>query len=173
MAYTKLFKVCQDAPLGYQSVNQAVDNNTALKDLYNEKHSIGVGGNNIYGVPLLNIGRHDDILIARTVAHFTVDTTAPTPTLSTTMSGPMFGSGVQYQRLGTGQWRLFVSTPQRFGATALCRSTASIDRKASCYVTYGGTSGPSIIVTTWEVDAGTFVETDLDFSLAIWAQRAA
>lgn len=172
MAYTKLFKVCQDAPLGYQSVNQAVDNNTALKDLYDAKHSLGMGGNNIHGVPLLNVGRHDDILIARTVAHFVVDSSTSTTTLTTTMSGPIFGSALQYRRIGTGRWQIYISTPQRFGATALCRSTASTDRKATCYASYSNSEGPSVYVTTWTIGAG-WGYADLDFSLTIWTQRAA
>lgn len=165
MAYSKLFLTTQDHAIGFQSMNQAIDNNAALKDLYEAKHSLGVGGNSPYGFPLRSVGRHDDIVIARSVSRYGVDTSLAVPALTVLQPGSMPSFA---QRMGTGQWRIFVSTPQLFGAVALMESSASIDRKASVYPAYDPATGPQVIVTT----RSAWAEADLPFSLIIWAQAA-
>lgn len=86
MSYVKLFKVTQDFPLGYQTLNQAIDNNEALKDLYDVKHFIPSGNNGAFTSDFMTVGRHDDILIARTVADFWVDTSVADPVLTPRVS---------------------------------------------------------------------------------------
>lgn len=169
MSYLKLPKTCSDHAIGFQSVNQAIDNNAALLSAFDVRHSIGVGGNSPYGFPMRAVGRHDDILIARTVADFAVDTTLPTPGLVVRLSGPILGA-LFYTRLAVGQWRIFVSTSQRVAAVALMKSTASVDYKANCYVSYDPSTGPSIAVTTWNI--ATPITADLPFSLVLWAETA-
>lgn len=164
MSYLKLFTTVQDHAVGFQSVNQAIDNDDALNAAFDLSHSIGINGNSPPGYPTKAIGRHDDILIARTVANFTVDTTLAVPTLSAIVAGPVFGS-LYYTRLAAGQWQIFLATPQLFAAVALMTSTASVDRKATCFRV--GTI-PSIIVSTWVVSTATL--TDLPFQLQIWTQ---
>lgn len=171
MAYSKLPLTTQDHFIGYQSVNQAIDNNQALADLYDAKHSLGVGGGNPFGMPTRAVGRHDDILIARSVADFEVDTSIATPTLRALVNGPIFG-GVVYQRVAAGRWRIFVATPQLVGAVALMKSTTSVDQKATCYLIYDPTRGPTISVSTWVQDAGSWTTDDLPFSLVVWTQQA-
>lgn len=169
MSYVKLPTTVQDHAVGFQSVNQAIDNNSALYVHFRAKHSVGVDGNSPYGRPLSAVGRHDDILIARSVADFKVDTSLPTPALSTVVSGPIFG-GLTYTRLGTGQWQIFIATPQLYAATALMKSSASVDYKATCYRTTSLTQGPSFIVSTWNV--ATAALANLPFSLIVWTQIA-
>lgn len=171
MSYVKLPKTTQDHFVGYQSVNQAIDNNAALLSLYDAKHAQGVGGFNAQMRPLNAIGRHDDILIARSVGEFDVDTTLATPSLKPRMLGPLFGS-LQYDRLAAGQWRIYLASPQLVGAVALMKSSASVDEKATCYTVYDTSRGPSVIVTTWLRDSGAWAPADLPFSLIVWAQTA-
>jgi hypothetical protein len=172
VSYLKLPLTTQDHCVGYQSVVQAINNNGALVDAFDAKHSIGVGGESPYGQPTKAIGRHDDILIARSVADFDVDTTLPIPALSTIVTGPVLVGlgGLNYTRLGTGQWQIFLATPQLYAAVALMKSTASSDRKATCYRATSLTQGPSVIVSTWNV--ATPALADLPFSLIVWTQAA-
>lgn len=167
MSYAKLPTTVQDHAIGFQSVNQATNNNSALFVQFRAKHSIGIDGNSPYGQPTKAVGRHDDILIARSVAELDVDTTLPTPALQVILLGPLFGPFV-YTRLGTGQWQIFLSTAQLFGAVALLKSSSSVDRKATCYRASSPSVGPSIIVSTWDV--ATAARADLPFSIVVWTQ---
>ena len=169
MSYLKLPKTTQDHCVGYQSVVQAVDNNAALLAAFDAKHSIGIGGNSPQGQPTRAIGRHDDILIARSVADFDVDTAPSTPVLVALLAGPNFGA-LQYVRLGTGQWRIFLGTPQLFAVVALMKSTASVDRKANCFLSNSPSIGPFVTVSTWDVSTAALA--DLPFSLVVWTQAA-
>ncbi len=168
MSYLKLPKTTMGHAVGYQTVNQAIDNNAALVTAFDAKHSLGVGGSSPYGFPTYAVGRHDDILIARTVVDFYVDTSPLVPLLTIRVGGPVLGSLLRYTRLATGQWRIFLATGQLFGCVALMKSTASVDRKATCYATYDPAIGPSVIVSTWNVATPTL--SDFDFSMQIWTQ---
>ena len=169
MSYLKLPKTVQDHCVGYQSAVQAIDNNAALVEAFDAKHSIGIGGNSPPGQPTRAVGRHDDMVIARSVADFDVDTSVPTPVLVSLVAGPIFGA-LQYARLAAGQWRIFFGTSQLFAAVALMKSTASADRKATCYAVSTPSQGPSVIVSTWDVATATM--DDLPFSLVVWTSAA-
>lgn len=170
MSYVKLFQTVQDHAVGFQSINQARDNNTALSTLLDAKHSTGVNGQSPPGRPFEAVGRHDDICIARTVAHLVVDDLVVPTRLRALVTGPMLPILVA-QQLQMGQWQIFVSTPSVFAAVATPVSTATVDRKATAYLTQSPSQGPSVIVTTWEQDAGSWAMTDYDFSLVFWAKR--
>lgn len=169
MSYVKLPKVTQDYAVGFQSVNQARDNNTALLAQLDAKHSIGAGGQSPPGRPFEAVGRHDDIVIARTVAHFTVDSAVVPTRLRQLVTGPMLPVLVA-QQLQTGQWQIFVSTPHLFWAHATPTASSAVGRKATAYLTQTPDQGASIIVTTWERGAS-WAKTDFDFSLVFWAKR--
>lgn len=172
MSYVKLFTTVQDHAVGQQSVVQAIDNNAALLTAFDAKHSIGIGGESPYGFPAKALGRHDDILIARSVADFEIDNTTTTTRLKALVSGHIFGSLV-YSRLAAGQWQILIATPQLFGAVALMKSTASVDYKANCYRVSSTTTGANIIVSTWNVNSGgTAALADLPFSLVVWTEIA-
>lgn len=167
MSYLKLPKTTQDHAVGLQSVNQAVDNNAELLTVFDLKHAIGINGNSPYGFPLRAIGRHEDMLIARSVADFEVDTAPLTPRLVGRVLGPVFGA-LFFTRLAVGQWQIFINSPQLFAAVALSKSTASVDRKTTCFRTSTPSTGASLIVSTWNV--ATAALTDLPFSLVVWTQ---
>lgn len=171
MSYSKLYTVVTDHAVGIAQVNGANDNGEAIKDFYGVRHGLGIGGFNPTGTIITEsiVGKHNDLVIARTVADFDIDYNRIGPVLVPLVSGRMLGTGLVADRLDIGQWRIFLSTPRLFAAVALCKSTASVDRKGTCYVVYDPTRGPSVIVTTWE-RATTWEKTDLTFSLAIWAQ---
>lgn len=163
----KLPTTTQDHAVGLQSVVQAIDNNAALLSAFDTRHSIGVGGNSPYGFPLRAVGRHDDILIARSVAEFFVDTVPATPTITGRLAGPAFGT-LRVDRMAVGQWKVYLATPQLYAAVAMLKSTASVDRKANCYVAGSTSAGPTVIVSTWNV--ATPALADLSFSLVVWTQ---
>lgn len=173
MSYSKLFTVCQDFPLGLQSANQAFDNNQALYDLYDAKHSFGIEGRNTGGFqnPFRALGRHDDPLIARTTARFLVDTSTATPTARAVVSGPMLNLSTPVY-LGTGKWRFFVYTPQLFGAIAQSEATSAVDRKATCLIEFNPAVGPAVSVATWGVSGGAWAGTNFDFSITLWANAS-
>jgi hypothetical protein len=168
VSYLKLPTTTQDHAIGSVTVGQMVDNNAALCAHFDAKHSIGVGGTSPYGRPVQAVGRHDDILIARSVAEFSVNTSLPIPALSAIVTGPVFGW--TFTRLGTGQWQIFLATPQLYAAVALLKSSSSVDRKATCYTTTSLTQGPNVIISTWNV--ATAALADLPFSLIVWTQAA-
>lgn len=158
-----------DHAVGFQCVNRAIDNNDALKDLYDVKHALGVNGQDPYRQPTRAIGRHDDILIARTVVTFEVDSTTLVPTLRPVVSGPVLGD-LFYTRIAAGQWRIYMASAQLVGVAASMKASAAVDYKADCYVSYDPSTGPAVTVTTWDVSTATL--DDLPFSLAIWTQTS-
>jgi len=166
VSYVKLPKTTQDHAVGYQSVNQARDNDAALFAQFDAKHSVDFAA---AGSVFRATGRHDDPLIARSVLRCSVETARAVPTLAPIVSGPVFGR-LAFTRLQQGQWRIYIATPQLFFAVALCESTAAVDRKATAYRTYDPSTGPAVIVTTWERVAGTWTPTDLAFSLVVWCE---
>lgn len=165
MSYLKLFKTCSDHAVGEQCVNQALDNNRALYfDQFDPRHSIGIDGKTFGRNEFLVPGRHDDVLVARTVADFAIDATSDVLAL---VNGPMFAGA---SRLKAGQWKIFLNTSQVFSAAATIKgATAGVARYATCFVSFDST-GPFVTVSTWNASGG--VLADYDFSLAIWAVSA-
>lgn len=171
MTYSKLPKICQDYPLGFQDVNQAIDNNAAIRDLYDVRHGVltsapGAGSSRN---PWTLAGRHDDVHVQRTVALVTVSTSYGIASGSLTVSG---GAITAIARAGTGQWTLAISGLATWWAIGQPHDTAASSRKVTCY-RIQPTSGQHLLdVTTYALDAGSFAATDYDFSLAIWGTTA-
>lgn len=172
MSYVKLPTVVSDFAVGIQSMQQASDNADALKDVLDAEHALGNGGFNTsaFTNPLNEVGRHDDNLIARTVAHCYIDNTGGLTRLSAYFAGPVLGS-LTYRRLGTGQWQMYLQAPFLFFGVASMPATASVDYQPRTYRSYDPQFGSSLIVSTWAIDSGSWVLDDLDFDLAIWLQR--
>lgn len=165
MSYEKPHLAVSDFAVGVQSVNRATDNNQALFDQFDANHSTGLRG----GGPsdaFLQLGQHDDPLISRTVAQYIVDTALSTPALVAVTGGSMLHP-TPPERLGTGQWRIYVSSPRFVSAKATPRSSAAVDRACSVRVV-NDASGPHLIVTTWNIGAG--APADFDFDLAFWSE---
>lgn len=166
MSYEKPFLTTSDHAVGMQCVNRALDNNTALFfDYFEPGHATGRDpGDVLYGR-----GRHDDVLVARTVADFLYisDPLIMTgaPTLYAEVSGPLIvGSIVNIQ---AGQWKIRIGTPRIYSAVATIKGAVTATRSATCFVLIDSDS-PYVIVSTWNVDSGALA--DYDFSLAIWSR---
>lgn len=167
--YVKGFKTCSDHAVGLQCVNRALDNNQALFEQLDKRHSVG---NRSFGSAdmFLGPGRHDDVLIARTVADFTI-VAGPggTNIAFSLLSGPLIFDAPQ--ELATGQWRINITTPTIFNAIATIKgATAGIARYATCFVRSDANS-PFVIVSTWNVAGGVLAQ--YDFSLALWSEGVA
>jgi hypothetical protein len=167
MAYEKPFLSVSNHAVGLQCVNRALENNRALySDQFDPNHSPGLGGGSV-GDPFLAPGRHDDPLIARTVADFAYDATYGY--VITLVSGPMIFSGAQ--RLAAGRYEVRVTTPRLFYAFAAIKGPSTGNpRTATCLVT-STNNGPKVTVSTWNVAGG--VIADCDFSLVLFAEGVA
>lgn len=172
MAYSKPFVVVQDFAVGVQSVNRLVDNNDAAHALWIAKHgqqddpqplSLGEVAN--------SFGHHNDILIARSVSHMVVTTAADgTKYLVDETVGEMVRST---QRIGVGQWRIYLNSPDIYGAIATPVASSAQDYKMGCRAVAGTGTPPIgvngyIDVSAWNVPTATRV--DIDFSLVIWGR---
>ena len=163
--YVKLFKVVSDFALGKQTYNQGLDNNRALFDQFDAKHSSGIGGTS-RDDPFLGAGRHDDSGIARTVVDFRVDPDS-LRLVSRLVSGQMLNG--EPVRMKAGQWRIYVTTPQLFGAVATIKTTDTAPKMVTARVSLAS-SGPYVTVSTWDLDLSTVEQVDLPFSLVLWTE---
>lgn len=164
MSYVKLHKVVSDFAVGIQSVNQAIDNNAAKYDQLDLGHSMGLRGGSGSDA-FMSPGQHDDPVIARTVLQFAIDTTLTTPIAYALTSGPLLYDVAE--RVATGQWRIYVTTPQIIGAKATPRASATADRACSARVV-ADIGSPYVVVTTWNI-AGA-APADFDFDLVLWSE---
>lgn len=167
LTYVKLPKAVSDYAVGVQSVNQALENNIALYDQYDLRHSVGVGvpGSNSSD-PFLGPGRHDDWLVARTSADYEVDASGPTVVAYGVISGPLIVGAPEFVTDGT--WRIYVATPTLYGVVATIKAAATGDKYAQCRLT-PDLEAPYISVTTWDVASGAL--DNLSFSIVLWAEN--
>lgn len=163
MSYVKLHKVVSDFAVGYQSVNQALENNRSIFSAIDLKHSLGVGGTST-GDAFLGHGKHDDTVIARTTADFTIDTSLTVPRAYALTSGPLVFDTPEY--LEAGKWLIYITTPRLIGAVAQVRDTATSDLHATVRA-YMSAGGPFVVVSTWNIAGGT--RANHDFSLVLWS----
>lgn len=168
MAYSKPFTATQDFAVGVQSVNRLIDNNDAARALWIAKHGQTDDPAPLTAQQLARVfGAHNDILIARSVAHFTVELASDgSYYLETQVPGRWVRST---QRIGTGQWRIYLATQDIYGAIATPVATSAQDYKAACRVVSGvGTLSGYVDLSLWNVPTATRV--DIDFSLAVWGR---
>lgn len=163
MSYVKLFKVVSDFPLGFQTLNQGLDNNAALYAQLDLRHSV-LGATTGPWNGMLEPGRHDDALIARTAADFYIDASTPTTWAFSLITGPMIYNSPT--RLGVGQWKVYMNTSQIVGAVACVKGASSQARQATCLMQLAS-GRPYVIVSTWNMAAGALA--DYGFSLVVWS----
>ena len=164
MSYLKPFKTCSDHAVGIASVNGALNNNRALYfDQLDPNHSVG----NISLVDrLLGPGRHDEVLIARCAADFSIRTIYGLGVSAVSQVGGRLIVWFPTQ-IKTGQWKVYVTTTRIFSAVATIKGvTTGAPRYATCFVSSDST-GQFVTVSTWNVAGG--VLADYDFSLVVWA----
>jgi hypothetical protein len=174
MSITRRPTVCQDFPVGIREVQASIDNNDGLLQSWGSKHAIDrldFSQTN----RLLTVGRHNDVLIARSVTDFYVDTSSGTPVLSASLAGPAIGDVI---RLGTGSWSIgIIGMGQVFAAASLKVPDVTVGSAVlstvMAYVYQTASLAQRIAVTTWRSSGYYFDRTDLDFSLAVWGTVAA
>jgi hypothetical protein len=167
VSYQKLFKVTSDFALGLQTLNQALDNNRALYQQFDAKHSTGLSGA-AFGDPFLGPGKHDDFLVARTVADYEIDESGTTPRALQLVGGALIFDSPEW--ITDGVWKIYITTPQLFGAVATVRHNATGDYSATARVVFD-TQGPFVVVNTWDISSPTRI--NIGFSLVVWAQAVA
>lgn len=165
--------MCQDFPVGIREVQASIDNNAGLLQAWGTQHAIDRLDLNQTN-RLLTVGRHNDVLVARTVTDFYVDASGATPTLTSLVSGPAVGDVI---RLGTGQWSIgVVGMGQVFAAVSVKVPDVTIGSAvlstAMAYVYQTAALDQRIIVTTWRSAGLYFSQQDIDFALAIWGTVA-
>jgi len=168
MAYEKGYLVTQDKCVGTQSVNRVIENNRAIQSAWAAKHNAEAGPLSISlpTNPLYKVGRHNDILIARSVCDFDVVTTGTVTTLAANVPGAIVAVGAN-SRLDFGYWLLYVGTPQLFGAIATIKADSNTEYKATCRIVQSN-AGKWLYVQTWDVSVPERV--DIGFSVAVWTQ---
>ena len=166
MAYEKPFLTTSDHAVGLQCVNRALENNRALlQDQFDPGHSLGLGGA-ARGDPFLSPGRHDDPLVSRSVALFSMDVGALDTVAVTLISGPLIFSGAR--RVAQGEFQIFLTTQEIVSAYALINGPSTgVARHATCLVS-NNTNAPYVTVSTWNVAGG--AKADYDFSLVLYAE---
>jgi hypothetical protein len=170
MAYEKGFKVTQDFALGIQSVNRAIENNEVLFSSWTSKHSNGIDGVSQPGLGF-QFGRHNDILVARSVTHYTVETDTGGGLylqFDPDVRGALT-STYQPVALGTGQWRIYVQSPNIFGAVATPAATSAA-YKATCRAVSSPGGASYVDVSVWNVPSAALAA-DVGFTLVVWAQE--
>lgn len=169
MSYVKLFTTVSDHAIGIQSVNQAVDNAQSLYDQFDLRHAAetgALGGGDVF----LQVGKHDDIRVSRTVIDFKLDAAASPMRLMQLLSGRIVGGAIE--RLSVGVWKIPVATSNIVGVVGTAKATSSGYRHVGCTMSSegGGPSFPArtyITARTWSILTG--APEDFDFSLVIWA----
>jgi hypothetical protein len=169
MSYVKLFTTVSDHAVGIQSVNQAVDNAQALYDQFDLRHAAeagALGGGDVF----LQVGKHDDIRVSRTVIDFKLDAAASPMRLMQLLTGRIIGGTIVRQSAGV--WKIPVTSDSMLGVVGTAKATAAGYRHVGCTVSREG-GGPSfpdrtyITARTWNILTG--APEDFDFSLVIWA----
>lgn len=163
--YSKLGKVCQDFALGYPDLNQAIANTDAMRDAYAAKHGTKEPApSNTYGTnPWQVAGHHNDPLVTRTIAR--VHTVFVSGVLAPQIDvlGPAI-SGIT--RIGTGQWQVDIDQLSNWWLFVNIEASSNTPcRKAVVY-----TSGGSAFISLYDLSAGTFALTDLDFDVQVWGE---
>lgn len=171
MAYSKLAKVCQDYPLGYQDINQAIDNNAAIRDLWDVRHGLlepasGAGGGRL---PWTVAGRHDDFFVPRSVALVEVGSSGGVIFGEMTVDGDAFGDIV---RISTGKWILNINNLTAWWAVAQCMGGTTTQRRLNLHRSVPTTGQHALYISTYELSSGAFVETDIDFSVSVFGTLA-
>jgi hypothetical protein len=184
MAYAKLPLIIQDYGLGFQSVNQAADNEQALRDAYDAEHyveSVAFLGFGFSSVEK-EFGAHDSFLIPRAVASVKTSTV----TLTTGSTSTVFWFDIispngrvisaQATRIATGVYVLplaFVDD-QSVWVEGLPRGTGSQVRIVSTryFAQMSSSPGPRVVVRLMERNSssGEFEPADYDFDVALFSR---
>lgn len=181
MAYSRLFKVVQNFVLGFQQLNQARDNEEAVRDAYEAEHDSS-DEHSIFAGPIA-YGRHNHVTIARGAGYVQVLSFNPftgTPLVSPTYRlKDAHGRGLgdlTRQDVGLYSFELIgadASTVWLEGVPVITSSTEI--RMVRCTYSPGwgvGNFGATAMVRTFERNSttGEFELADYDFGLTYFSR---
>lgn len=168
MAYTKLFKVCQNFALGKQTINTAIANMEQFFTGWTAEHSkaeppLGATQPNPYeafGVHVLEAVPRAMVLVT---PHFigpgqTGFTVNPQPTV------------VSVSRLGTGQYLIKMDgNLATFFGHAMPQQASGDTRFCKAVGTHSNNMSAAVLVSCYELSSGSFALTDFTFTCAVYA----
>jgi len=168
MAYSKLPKVIQDTGLGYQSINQANDNNAQLREAYAEGHGPFAGGgvSSIWSKP----GQHDNLLICRTVIRIYQATYVITPEPMVLAAGPGMPAVGGWILGGGGRYSISVALDNLKAIITAEQPDSSAVRipRWNYTVPATGVQTRGLDIWLWEESAGEFSLAAYDFEVLLW-----
>lgn len=178
MAWSKLYKVAQDSPVGYSSVNQAGDNNQEHHDKMLVEHGaedvplFRFGQPPAQGINWHTIGKHDAYEAARTVGNVTLTAFAG----STQLAGLGWtGPGVPWMvRVSAGIYLFPVLGLQAWRVVPTVVQTNSSTWLAVARTVYPSATAAisGVWIRTLMLDSGTFIEGDTPFTFALYGSAA-
>lgn len=177
MAYSKLPKVCQDAPFGINGVNALDANVQAVRDLYDVEHRIPASGTiQIVGPGNTGprAGEHDTPLVPRTVgivslASYTYGSGQSTWFVTVPVVGRMF---LGITRLATGLFVLRTSSGSNVWCEGHAVGSSSAPRKLKIRPNTAALGVPGFSIQTLELVSGDWLPSDYSFHFALNAEAA-
>lgn len=162
--YVKLPFTNYDYVLGYQTINQAIDNLTAVNDALNAQHFVNAQD---------AFARHDIVKTARDVVVIYGTSTNSTffnPSNSVPIeSGPHIPNA--FRGSVAGQYFVPVIGLASFNGEAIAICTSGTPKPLIvCRPDYSNTygQGPGLFITCYEMGTGAMVPTDFDLTLSVY-----
>lgn len=158
MAYSKLFYVNADFILGYQTVNQGVDNLDAVYDAMSTLHKNTEE----------EIGKHDTPMTARALTTVAAASLISSGIFLPAATSSEIGSP---SRISTGVYFVPVIGLATFWGTAVASVSSSTPAPfIQCQTIKTGNTG--VMVRCYELGAGAFTLTDFDFFLGVHGETS-
>lgn len=176
MAFSKLYSVVPDGAIGYQTLNQAADNNAELRTQTFVEHGTREPGTpggltrNPSAPDYARLGRHNLLEIPRTVSQMQLYL-LPSLTIQTSLVWTGVGINSVW-RWSTGVYLAHVVGLSTFWATAVALAGSSVTylppivRPFYASATNGNNAG--LWISTYSLDTGDFVPIDSAITLALY-----
>lgn len=171
MAYVKLPMCNEDYAIGYQTINQARDNQDAVFGALDAEH-VGSTG-------VLAIGSHRAEKIPKAIAQI-FGTAANVTSFGGVPSVAWYGSYspclLAPDRISTGIYVVPVRNLSTYWGEVIPQVTSQtpipLIKCRSVFGTpstvYGSNAGPALVITCYEMGTGALVATDFDFTLTVY-----
>jgi len=180
MSFVRLYKVVQDSPVGYQTVNQLADNAEDLQTNMGVEHGEteypGAGSKAGGGLAIPRwdaLGHHNLIEIARTVSrsYLFLNNASQVPAIGSALGWT--GPGIPWLlKIDVGVYFLpvlglssFWAVPMHFSGSGVTYLPPQV-RPFTASTANGPVNG--LWVSTYELAGGNFTSQDRDFSLALY-----
>ncbi len=185
MSFKKLYKVVPDEGLGFQTLNQAADNNAEMRiQMFVEHGDREPGVFRSVAAPMgltrppvlpdyARIGRHDLVEIPRTVSNLSLYLT---PSLSVGTQLGWSGVGVDsIWRIGVGEYLAHVVGLSSFWAIPCGLVGASVTSLTPqirpFYPSASNNNNAGLWISTYALSGGAFVAADSVFTFALYGEK--